>query len=144
MSNKLRSHGKSVVVWVLLAMLVLGLGGFGMTNFGGRTTAIGSVGETEISVNDYARALRDEMNAATAQIGRSFTIAEAKQMGLDRQVQGRMFGQAAVSEAQCEALVLTALDACERYFPAFQFVIWAGKTAEEALQTTMFETEGQA
>ncbi|MBW0157363.1 peptidylprolyl isomerase [Sedimentimonas flavescens] len=99
MSNKLRSHGKSVVVWVLLAMLILGLGGFGMTNFGGRTTAIGSVGETEIPVNDYARALRDEMNAATAQIGRPFTIAEAKQMGLDRQVQGRMFGQAAVSEA---------------------------------------------
>ena len=45
---------------------------------------------------------------------------------------------------QCEALVATALDACERYFPAFQFVVWAGKPAREALDATMFETQGQA
>ena len=53
-------------------------------------------------------------------------------------------GQAAVSEAQCEALVLTAIDACERYFPAFQFVIWAGKTAEQAIQSCLLETVGEA
>jgi hypothetical protein len=29
--------------------------------------------------------------------------------------------------AQCEALLDAALDTCERYFPAFQFVVWAGK-----------------
>jgi hypothetical protein len=45
---------------------------------------------------------------------------------------------------QCEVLVATALDACERYFPAFQFVVWAGKPAREALDATMFETQGQA
>ena len=28
---------------------------------------------------------------------------------------------------QCEALLGSALEACERYFPAFQFVVWAGK-----------------
>ncbi len=38
----------------------------------------------------------------------------------------------------------SALDACERYFPAFQFVVWAGKESREALVSTMFETEGQA
>jgi hypothetical protein len=53
-------------------------------------------------------------------------------------------GQADVSEAQCEALVHTALDACERYFPAFQFTIWAGKTAEEAIQCCLMETVGEA
>jgi hypothetical protein len=45
---------------------------------------------------------------------------------------------------QCEALLSTALDACERYFPAFQFVVWAGKSAREALDAAMFETQGQA
>lgn len=55
-----------------------------------------------------------------------------------------MLNGADPTEAQCEALIHCALDACERYFQAFQFVIWAGKTAEESLASTMFETEGQA
>ena len=46
--------------------------------------------------------------------------------------------------SQCEALLGTALDACERYFPAFQFVVWAGKSAREALDAAMFETAGEA
>ena len=46
--------------------------------------------------------------------------------------------------AQCEALLHAALSTCERYYQSFQFVIWAGKSAPDALATTMFETEGQA
>ena len=38
----------------------------------------------------------------------------------------------------------SALDACEGYFPAFQFVVWAGKPAREALDAAMFETSGEA
>jgi hypothetical protein len=48
------------------------------------------------------------------------------------------------SSRQCESLLGTALDACERYFPAFQFVVWAGKGAREALDSAMFETAGEA
>src|SRR6202044_2653969 len=49
-------------------------------------------------------------------------------------------GGVAASDRQCEAVLGTALDSCERYFPAFQFVIWAGKTAREAMDAAMFET----
>jgi hypothetical protein len=45
---------------------------------------------------------------------------------------------------QIEALLAAALDSCEYYYQAFQFVIWAGKNATDALATTMFETKGQA
>ncbi len=45
---------------------------------------------------------------------------------------------------QCEALLQAAMEACERYYQAFQFVIWAGRDAKEALTSTMFETEGRA
>ena len=45
---------------------------------------------------------------------------------------------------QCHALLSSALEACEGYFPAFQFVVWAGKPAREALNAAMFETQGQA
>jgi len=53
-------------------------------------------------------------------------------------------GGAVATEGQCEDLLDLALDACERFFPAFQFVIWAGKTAEEAVQLAMLETAGEA
>ena len=53
-------------------------------------------------------------------------------------------GGSAPSHKQCEALLGIALDACERYYQAFQFVLWAGKTAREAIEATMFETSGEA
>ena len=45
---------------------------------------------------------------------------------------------------QCEALLKLAVDSCDRYFQAFQFVVWAGKTADDALAAAMFETAGEA
>ncbi len=51
-------------------------------------------------------------------------------------------GGVAASGRQCEAVLGTALDTCERYFPAFQFVIWAGKSAREAWTPRMFEDRG--
>lgn len=53
-------------------------------------------------------------------------------------------GGVEASGKQCEALLSTALDCCERYFTAFQFVVWAGKDAREALAAAMFETSGEA
>ncbi len=53
-------------------------------------------------------------------------------------------GGVEASGKQCEALLGIALEACERYFPAYQFVVWAGKPAREALDAAMFETSGEA
>ncbi len=49
-----------------------------------------------------------------------------------------------VSAEQCKMMLGTALHTCETYYSAFQFVVWAGKTAEEALQATAFDTKGNA
>jgi hypothetical protein len=48
------------------------------------------------------------------------------------------------SPTQCELMLEGALSACERYFPALQFVVWAGKTAQEAMSAAMFDTAGEA
>lgn len=53
-------------------------------------------------------------------------------------------GGAVVNSRQCESALSSAVNACERYYQAFQFVIWAGKSGREALDTTMMETQGQA
>ncbi len=45
---------------------------------------------------------------------------------------------------QCQAMINAGLEACESYFPTFQFVVWAGKTAREAVDASMFETMGEA
>ena len=42
-------------------------------------------------------------------------------------------GGLTASTAQCEAMVVNAIHACERYYPAFQFVVWAGKSTAEAM-----------
>jgi hypothetical protein len=53
-------------------------------------------------------------------------------------------GGAEPNTPQVERLLITAIEACERYFQAFQFVVWAGKDASEALEGVLFETVGEA
>ncbi|MEK7068449.1 MAG: YbjN domain-containing protein, partial [Patescibacteria group bacterium] len=53
-------------------------------------------------------------------------------------------GGAEASGAQCEWLLVHVLEVCEKYYQAFQFVVWAGKSAREALEAALFETKGEA
>jgi len=53
-------------------------------------------------------------------------------------------GGAEPTHGQCEMLLKTASEAFERYYQAFQFVLWAGKSAREALDAVLFETQGEA
>ena len=76
----------NIFVWIILVLVMIGLGGVGVTNFGGGLTSIGKVGDRDIEMNDYARALRQEMDAISAQFGQPITFAQAQAFGLDRQV----------------------------------------------------------
>ena len=53
-------------------------------------------------------------------------------------------GAGGVSVEQMEDLVEVALGESERFFPAFQFVIWGGKTAEEAVAASLLDVQGEA
>lgn len=53
-------------------------------------------------------------------------------------------GGAEPAPAQCEALLANAIESCDRFYQAFQFVVWAGKSASEALDAALFETAGEA
>jgi len=48
------------------------------------------------------------------------------------------------AEAQIEDMLGIALQECNRFYPAFQHVIWAGKSPREALEAALFETAGEA
>jgi hypothetical protein len=48
------------------------------------------------------------------------------------------------TDEQAGMLIKSAVETCERYYQAFQFVLWAGRTAREALDCAMMETVGEA
>ena len=66
MAAKSKKAG-NIVLYILFALLIFSLGGFGVANFGGTVRSIGAVGDTEISVNDYALALRNAQIRAQIQ-----------------------------------------------------------------------------
>lgn len=47
-------------------------------------------------------------------------------------------------EGQCEAVTYAAIKECERFYPVFQFVLWADKDPDEAVESAMLETMGEA
>ncbi len=122
----------SMLVWVLMAMLVTGLGGFGVTNFGRSVTAIGSVGSQEIDVTTYARALRNQINALSKQFGQQLTLKEAQIFGIDRQVLAALIANAALdNEAQRLGLSVGDLTVAQRVATDKAFQDVTGKFSAE-------------
>lgn len=91
-----RGKAQEAAVWVLMGMLILGLGGFGVTSFTGGVTKVASVGDTDISTNDYARALQTQINALSQQFGKALTLQEAMAFGIDQQVLQSVLTRAAL------------------------------------------------
>ncbi len=58
---------------------------------------------------------------------------------------GAMLGDdGMLSLDQAQALVEIAIDECDRFYPAFQFVLWGDKTPREALEAAMVDAAGEA
>ncbi|MGS4944268.1 peptidyl-prolyl cis-trans isomerase [Meridianimarinicoccus sp. RP-17] len=89
----------NAVVWVLLALLIVGLAGFGTGNFGGTVRSVASVGETQVSLNTYGRALQRELAARAGPEGNPMTMAEAQAQGVDTAVLQNLLSGAALEEA---------------------------------------------
>ncbi|MEM9839041.1 MAG: YbjN domain-containing protein [Pseudomonadota bacterium] len=49
-----------------------------------------------------------------------------------------------MAPGQAEILLRGAMEAFDRYYPAFNYVIWGGKTAQEAMAACILETVGTA
>lgn len=49
-----------------------------------------------------------------------------------------------LSIAQAQALVENAIDECDRFYPAFQFVLWGDKSPRAALEAAMVDAAGEA
>ncbi|MDE2563605.1 MAG: YbjN domain-containing protein [Sphingomonadales bacterium] len=49
-----------------------------------------------------------------------------------------------LSLTQAQTLIEAALDECDRFYPAFQFVLWGDKSPADALSSAMVDAAGEA
>lgn len=115
--------GMKAMAWIMLVAVVFGLGGYGVTNFGGSITSIGTVGDQEIGTGDYSRALQQELETMRAQLGATFSAQQFLEAGLDAGVRERLVTTAALDNENDQlgisvgdAALRTAIEA----MPAFK------------------------
>ncbi|MCC5962528.1 MAG: SurA N-terminal domain-containing protein [Rhodobacteraceae bacterium] len=100
---------KNIAAAFLMALLGLSLLGFGVEGFGSRTTNVGSVGDRDITADEYARAMQNELRALQGQLGQNITMEQARMFGLDQQVLERLV-TSAVLENEAARLGISAGD----------------------------------
>lgn len=91
-----KGSGGKMVVWGILGLLIISLGGFGATNFGGSVASVAKVGDTEVDVNAYAQALQNEISALEAQTGQQITVQQAEAFGITNSVLDTLITSAAL------------------------------------------------
>ena len=141
-------------VWILMGLLILGLGGFGATSLTGTLRTIGQVGDKHIDIDTYARTLSQEIQAASSRAGAQLTFAQAQSIGIDREVLARMV-RARALDHEAEQMGLSVGDARLRdeilNIPSFQgvdgsfdrdayaFALEQAGTSEAAFETQLRE-----
>jgi hypothetical protein len=49
-----------------------------------------------------------------------------------------------LSLVQAQTAIEAAVDECDRFYPAFQFLLWGDKTPAEALASALIDAAGEA
>lgn len=106
---KKKMSAKNIGAAFLMALLALSLLGFGVEGFGGRTQNVATVGDRNISANEYARALQNEMRALQSQFGQTVTMEQARLFGLDQMVMEQLV-TGAVLDSEAARMGLSAGD----------------------------------
>lgn len=118
-----QKQGSRIAVWVILGLLFVGLIGFGATGFGGTIRSLGTVGDKDVAVADYARDLNQQIRAFSAQIGTPVSFPQAQSMGIDAQVLSQLVTRR-VLDNEADRLGLSVGDERVReqvvQIPAFQ------------------------
>ncbi|SFB79819.1 peptidyl-prolyl cis-trans isomerase [Tropicimonas isoalkanivorans] len=107
------SKGKkagNILVYALLVALIAGLGGFGIRNFSGGGTSVASVGDRDITAQEYYRALTQAMRAQQAAGATDVSFASLEAQGIPAQVRGQLAATAALNN-ETDRLGLSVGDA---------------------------------
>ncbi|MFA8442592.1 peptidyl-prolyl cis-trans isomerase [Yoonia sp.] len=70
--------------WIIVGVLLLGLAGFGTGGLSGNIRNIGTVGDKDVTVASYQRALNEQIRGLSAQFGQQISFQQAQAFGLDQ------------------------------------------------------------
>ena len=88
--TKSKTSVSKIFVWILLGFLFVGLIGFGTGNLSGNIKTIGKIGQTDITVNQYVRALQTELRNTSQQFGQQLTLQQLQAFGIQQRVLARL------------------------------------------------------
>jgi peptidyl-prolyl cis-trans isomerase D len=96
----LRAFAKTWVAKILLAVLVVSFGAFGISNVITQlgSTTVARVGDTDITAQDFMRTYQDQINQAAQQLGKMPSASEAMAMGIPNQVISQLASSAALDK----------------------------------------------
>lgn len=125
MLDALRKRASGWVAKILIGLLVISFAVWGVADIftGYRGDDVARVGKTEITVEQYRSALQREIQMVSRQFGSYLTMDQARALGLDGRVLGRLMAEAALDdEARTRGLGLTDRVVAEsiRSDPSFQ------------------------
>ena len=92
----------NAALWVIILLLIVGLAGFGATNFGGSIRTVATVGDVEVTVDDYARGIEAQVRNFQRATGQQMTFQQARAFGLDRAALSQLISQAALEHETAE------------------------------------------
>ncbi len=106
MLDALRKSTGSWIVKILIGLLVVSFAVWGVSGFGGYGTQnVATVGDMEIPAEIYQDELQREITNLSTRAGRNISFEDARALQVDRQILGRMIGDAAL-ENQAQQLGL--------------------------------------
>ncbi len=92
-----RRRRSSVLGSLLLGLIALSMLGFGVNSFGGGASRIGTVGDQEITVNQYASALQSEVRRFSQMVGGQVALGDLLAAGVGGQILGDLVRRAALN-----------------------------------------------
>ena len=96
----MKSKINKFFAWIIVILLVLGLAGFGLQDVLSRwgTSKLATIGEVEISTEEFGQSFIREINYISQNIGKNLTIEEAKSFGLHLQVVERLINRSLLDQ----------------------------------------------
>ncbi len=140
MMDQMRNAAKTWVAKILLGLLAMTFGVWGIADVFtfSRQGPLATVGEQEISADEFSRALNNQLQQFADQTGSPLSLEDARKLGIDRSVLNQLI-QTAVIDDQIQNLKLGVSDAFivaeTAGNPAFQDS--AGKFDKDAFLRTL-------
>ncbi|NIZ10307.1 SurA N-terminal domain-containing protein [Pseudooceanicola sp. HF7] len=98
-----------VLMWGLLGLLVVGLGGFGATSFSGSVQEVGHVEDKPIRLTAYANGVQNQMSQMSQQFGQTIGFQQAEMFGIPNAVLSGLVTDRAL-DVEAETLGLSVGD----------------------------------